>query len=577
MRNGHAARSISAQKRSQQRISGRVISDLVEFSSNKILSVDICIVGAGAAGITLAQKLVDRGIDVLLLESGGFTPQANTQQLYAGEVCDERLHSPPDRYRQRRFGGSTTIWGGRCMPYDAIDFEHREYVPHSGWPFGLDTLLRYYPEANRLCEAGRFAYHSADAFANPLPPLLAGFDSQEFSTDTLERFSCPTDFGRRYRTKLATAPNVRVLLHSNVTSIRLDANAGRVTELTASDLAGNHLTVRARRYVLAAGGMETARLLLSNRDVQPNGIGNDRDVVGRYYMCHIAGTIGRIEAPGPLSNVNYGYNISEEGIYCRRRIAMRAATQRAQRLGNFVARLHHPRIADPAHRNAVLSSLYLAKFLIPYEYGKRLVDDNALTFGGWMRHVANVATAPHDAVGFAWHMLRDRKLAPRKFPSIIIRPKRNLYSLDFHAEQQPNPASRLLLSERTDALGVPQLKIDWRYTEGDVDTVTRSLALLAQEMSRSGAASFDYDADSVEAEMTRYGAYGGHHIGTARLGSDPRTSVVDPDCLVHGLDNLYVAGAAVFPTSSQANPTLTIVAMTLRLADHLLATQAAAS
>jgi choline dehydrogenase-like flavoprotein len=552
-----------------------VISELLDFSSNKILSVDICIVGAGAAGITLAQKLIDSGTEVLLLESGGLKPEANTQQLYAGEVCDARMHSPPDRYRQRRFGGSTTIWGGRCMPYDAIDFEVRDYVPHSGWPFGLDTLLPYYPEANRLCEAGRFAYNTADAFAKPLPTLLAGFDSHEFSTDTLERFSCPTDFGRRYRAKLAAAPNVRVLLHANVTSIRLDANGQRVTELTARDLAGNQLTVRARRYVLATGGLESARLLLSNRDVQPNGIGNDRDVVGRYYMCHIAGTIGRIEAPGPLSQVNYGYDISEEGIYCRRRIALRAATQRARRLGNFVARLHHPRIADPAHRNAVLSSLYLAKFLIPYEYGKRLDDGAAVSFGGWMRHLANVAAAPQDAAGFAWHMLRDRKLAQRKFPSIIIRPRRNLYSLDFHAEQQPNPSSRVLLSERPDALGMPQLKIDWRYTEGDVDTVTRSLQLLAGEMSRSGAASFDYDADSVEAEMTRYGAYGGHHIGTARLGRDPRSSVVDPDCLVHGVGNLYVAGAAVFPTSRQANPTLTIVAMTLRLAEHLLSTQAA--
>ena len=553
-----------------------MISELLDFSSNKILSVDICIVGAGAAGITLAQKLIDRGTDVLLLESGGLAPEVKTQQLYEGEVCDARLHSPPDRYRQRRFGGSTTIWGGRCMPYDAIDFEARDYVPHSGWPFGLETLLPYYPEANRLCEAGRFAYRVAEAFAKPLPTLLAGFDSEEFSTDTLERFSCPTDFGRRYRAKLASATNVRVLLHANVTSIRLDANAGRVTELTARDLAGNHVTVRARRYVLAAGGLETPRLLLSNRDVQPNGIGNDHDVVGRYYMCHIAGTIGRIAAGGPLSNVNYGYDISEEGVYCRRRIALRAAAQRALRLGNFVARLHHPRIADPAHRNAVLSSLYLAKFLIPYEYGKRLYGGEAIGFGGWLRHVANVAAAPHDAAGFAWHMLRDRKLAQRKFPSIIIRPKRNLYSLDFHAEQQPNPSSRVLLSERADALGTRKLKVDWRYTEGDVDTVTRSLALLAQELRRSAAASFDYDTDSVEAEMTRYGAYGGHHIGTARLGKDPRTSVVDPDGLVHGVGNLYIAGAAVFPTSSQANPTLTIVAMTLRLADHLLS-QAAGS
>lgn len=198
-----------------------------------------------------------------------------------------------------------------------------------------------------------------------------------------------------------------------------------------------------------------------------------------------------------------------------------------------------------------------------------------MSFGSWLRHVGNVVAAPHDATAFALHMLRDRKLAARKFPSIIIRPRRNLYSLDFHAEQQPNPSSRVQLSDRVDALGVPQMKIDWRYTEGDVDTVSRSLVLLAQALQRSGVGSFDYDVESVEAEMTRYGAYGGHHIGTARMGTDPRSSVVNADGRVHGVRNLYVAGSATFPTSSQANPTLTIVAMALRLADHLVAKHAA--
>lgn len=548
-----------------------MILDLLDLTDRQSLECDICIVGAGAAGITLAHKLIGSGIDVLLLEAGGLRAEPRTQQLYAGEVSNERLHSPPDRYRQRRFGGTTTIWGGRCMPFDAIDFENRDYVPNSGWPFGLDTLLPYYPEANRLCEAGRFSYHVDEAFQTPLPPMIAGFEDRDFSTNTLERFSCPTDFARRYGARLAAAPNIRVLLHANVTTIRLDENGGSVTDLLVRDLRGNSLRVCARRYVLATGGLEIARLLLSNRDVQPQGIGNDYDVVGRFYMCHIAGTIGRVQIAGPITNVYYGYNISDEGVYCRRRLALRAETQRKERLGNFIARLHHPRISDPAHHNAVLSLLFLAKFAIPYEYGKRLHGRDSASFGNWMRHVGNVAVAPLDAAAFAWHMLRDRKLADRKFPSIIIRPRRNLYSLDFHAEQQPNPLSRVRLSDRVDALGVPQLKIDWRYTTGDVDTVSRSLALLAQALGQSGVGTFDYDPQSVETEMTRYGAYGGHHIGTARMGSDRYSSVVNADGRVHGLRNLYIVGAATFPTSSQANPTLTIVAMALRLADHIVA------
>ncbi len=269
--------------------------------------------------------------------------------------------------------------------------------------------------------------------------------------------------------------------------------------------------------------------------------------------------------------VYHGYEISEEGIYCRRRLALRPETQRARRIGNFVARLHHPRITVPDHRSAVLSLLYLARGLIPYEYAKRLHGDDRAESGAWLKHCINVLRDPLEAAEFAWHMLRDRKLAARKFPSIIVRSKANLYSVDFHAEQLPDPASRVLLDHTLDALGTPRLRIDWRYTDGDVDTVRRALALLAAEFSRTGVGNLDYSPEAVEAEMTRYGAYGGHHIGTARMGADPRTSVVNPDCRVHDVENLFIASAATFPTSSQANPTLTVVAMALRLAAHLRA------
>ena len=187
----------------------------------------------------------------------------------------------------------------------------------------------------------------------------------------------------------------------------------------------------------------------------------------------------------------------------------------------------------------------------------------------WLRHLGNVVTDPFDAASFAWHMLKDRRLAERKFPSIIIKSKANLYSVDYHAEQQPNRASRVSLTQDRDPLGVPRIKIDWRYTSGDVDTVTRALALLAGDFEHGGVGTLDYDPATVEFEMTRYGAYGGHHIGTARMGTDPRSSVTDADCRVHGVGNLYIGGSATFPTSSQANPTLTIVALALRLAERL--------
>jgi len=546
-----------------------VILDANEFPDGEVLTADVCIVGAGAAGISMALELANRPIDVLVLESGGLKAERATQDLYAGAVADERLHSPPDRYRQRRFGGTTTIWGGRCVPFDAIDFERRDFMPNSGWPIDRDTLMPFYPKANRLCEAGDFSYTSAEAFDRPLHPMIDGFESSRFTTNTLERFSCPTDFGARYGRRLRAARNIRVLLHGNVVLVQLDAAGARVESLAIRTLAGKTMTARAAQFVLATGGLEVARLLLASRDVQPQGIGNDHDLVGRYYMCHVAGTIGALTIDRPLGAVWNGYDVSDEGVYCRRRIALTAETQRQQRIGNFVVRLHHPRITDPAHRNAILSLLFLAKFVIPYEYGKRLHGGERANLRTWLKHIRNVMLGPFDAAGFAWHMLKDRKLALRKFPSIIIKPKANLFSLDFHAEQQPNPDSRVTLMSDADALGMPRLRVDWRYTKTDVATVTRSIAMLADDFKDSGIGALVYDPAAIEFEMTRYGAYGGHHIGTARMGHDPRNSVVDAECRVHGVSNLSVASAAVFPTSSQANPTLTVVALALRLAQRL--------
>lgn len=560
-----------------------MILDARTLSDGQQLTAGICIVGAGAVGIAMALELNGSGLDVLVLESGGLEDEPATQALYAGSVADGSLHSPPDTYRQRRFGGSTTIWGGRCVPFDPIDFEARDYMPDSGWPIGIEALRPYYPAANRLCEAGRFAYTVDAAFdgarRTALRPMIAGFQSPHFTTDTIERFSCPTDFGRRYRHRLEADRSVRVVLHANVTEIVLNRGGTAVEALAVRTLPGKHggginLRVAAREFVIAAGGLESARLLLASRSVQPAGVGNRHDVVGRYYMCHLAGTIGTFQFSGAQFSgsrqaVWNGYDIADEGVYCRRRLALTAAAQRGERIGNLVGRLHHPFIPDPRHRSGVLSALYLASLLIPYEYRKRLHGDGRFDPRIWLGHVRNVVTDAPEAARFLIHLLRDRRLAARKFPSIVVRSRANRYSLDFHAEQEPNRDSRVTLGGDADALGMPRLRIDWRYSRGDVATVSRGLALLARDIAASGVGRFDYDPGRVEAEMVRYGAYGGHHIGTARMGTDPRSSVVDADCRVHGIGNLYVAGAAVFPTSGQANPTLTAVALALRLSDHL--------
>lgn len=546
-----------------------MILDIADLADGQELNADLCIVGAGAAGIALALKLMNRGLDVLVVESGGRRREDDVQALYAGSVADPALHAPTDRFRCTQFGGSTTLWGGRCVPFDAIDFEKRSYIAHSGWPITLDELLPYYREANRLCEAGAFAYRIDEAFHRPMKSMIEGFESSAFSSDFIERFSKPSNFAERYGPELEAARNVRVLLHATATQFFSDGSDRMLSRLTLRSLRGRSVTVRARAFVLAAGGLEVARLLLANRELHPDGTGNQYGVVGRYYMSHIAGTIGQIKIHRPSLAVWHDYDVADDGTYCRRRFALLSETQRQHGIGNFVARLHHPRIGDPAHRTAVLSLVFLGSRLLPWEYRTRVAGSYDASLDQYARHFANVLLDPQSAAQFAYRMLTGRFLAKRKIPSLVVKTKANLFSLDFHAEQAPNPESRVELGNESDALGIPRIHVDWRYTRQDVATVARSIELLASDLTTSGAGTFSYDPETIEAEMTRYGAYGGHHVGTARMGDDPRSSVVDRNCRVHGVDNLYIASAATFPTSSQANPTLTIVALTLRLAEHL--------
>jgi choline dehydrogenase-like flavoprotein len=546
-----------------------MIDDANGIAPDSTLDCDLCIVGGGAAGITLALQFLRSDLRVILLESGSTEPDEATQQLYASDVADPRLHSPGDRYRARRFGGSTTIWGGRCVPFDPLDFADRPWVTDHAWPIGYDDVSRYYPAANELCEAGECVYDADRAVPGGMRPMIRGFDPAHFSTDRIERFSCPTNFAARYQHRLAASGNVRVLLNANVTELLTNADGAAIESLSVRTMQGIGFAVRAARVVLATGGLEVPRLLLASRGAHANGIGNAHDQVGRNYMCHIAGTIGDLRLDLPRDDIWHGYEIAEDGTYIRRRLAVSADVQRRLRIASSIVRLHFPTIPDPSHRTGALSALYLAKPFISYEYAKRLTGGGSGGLGRWLRHAANVVTDPVGTAGFMLHMARNRALAARKFPSVIVRPRANRFSLDYHAEQVPNPASRVTLSRDTDRLGLPRLHIDWRYSPLDVATAETTLRLLRDDLAAWGRGRLDYDPAGVEQAMTCDGAYGGHHIGTARMGLSAADSVVDRDCRVHGMHNLHIAGSAVFPTSSQANPTLTIVALALRLADHV--------
>jgi choline dehydrogenase-like flavoprotein len=546
-----------------------MIGDANTIDSGTTLDCDLCIVGAGAAGISLALQFLRSGLRVILLESGGQMPDDATQALYQADVVDPKLHSPGDRYRARRFGGSTTIWGGRCIPFDPLDFAPRPWVTDHRWPIGYDDVARYYPAANALCEAGDFLYDARQALPGGMKPMIRGFDSPHFSPDGIERFSCPTNFADRYQHRLAASAAVQVLLNANCTELHPGADASRIGRLTVQTLTGRNFSIAAGDVILATGGLEIPRLLLASRGAWAAGIGNDYGQVGRYYMCHIAGTLGTLALDVARGDVWHGYEVAEDGTYCRRRLAMTPQAQADAEIASSVMRFHFPSIPNPAHRSGALSALYLAKPIIPYEYAKRLTGEDSGGVANWFRHASNVAMDPFATATFMLHWFRRRSLAARKFPSIIVKSRANRFSLDYHAEQQPSFASHVTIGRETDRLGMPKLQIDWRYTPLDVHTALETLRLLKADLGAWGHGTLDYDPAQVEHLITRDGAYGGHHIGTTRMGTSPISSVVDGDGRVHGMRNLYVAGSASFATSSQANPTLTIVAMALRLADHL--------
>jgi choline dehydrogenase-like flavoprotein len=546
---------------------------MIESSSNfapgDVLTADVVVVGAGAAGIPLALQLADSGLYVILLEAGAESLDARDQELYSGTVVDPKLHAPADKYRQRCLGGSTVTWGGRCVPLDPVDFLKREFVPLSGWPISNDEIAPYYPPANDWLEAGDFAYRDEDAFPDSTPPMINGFKSELIRTDGLERFSRPTNMYQRYKDRMSVSQNLRVIHEANCIGISLKETATAVKSLAVRTHGGTDFTIRCRSYVLAVGGIETARLLLASNDVQTDGIGNKHDLVGRYYMCHIAGNVGKLTFDLPKTDVRHGYEISPDGVYCRRRISFTQEEQLRQSVNNVVLRLHFPRIADPVHKSGVLSFIYLMKPFISYEYATRLRDGDGDTFKSILLHIRNVILSPLETARFGFRWIAKRNLATRKFPSIILENKSNIFSLEVHGEQCPREDSRIYLSDERDSLGMPKVVIDWKYSSQDIESVRATLTTFDKELRRTGTGKLEFNDETLESDLLRFGAYGGHHIGTTRMGTDPTTSVVDSDCRVHDVDNLFIASSAVFPTSGQANPTLAITALALRLADHI--------
>lgn len=540
-----------------------MIIDALDLPTGHCLDADIAIVGGGPAGITLAHELMGSGSTVILLEAGPATPGARLEDSFRGEVMDSIRHPPISLYRVRGLGGTSSLWGGRCVPFDPIDLEERPYIPWSGWPLSYAELKFWYHRAVDYCETGPFHFRLREALGKSAPAMVPGLEDGEIESEGLERFSRPTDFGRRYRKALAGSSRVMVVLSAQCLELDLSENRAAVQSLTCASAVGRRFAVRARRVVLAAGALETTRLMLAS------GAGNS--LTGRFYMCHVEGkaAVARFR---PGLRVAYRYERDGAGVYFRRFFTPSAETQRRLGLTNVILRFEPPIIADPAHGNPVLSAMWLSRTFLKAEYERKMAAFGYRSVKAYhqralaARHLGNVMLGAHRLAAFGADWIIRHVLAPRKLPYVAVRGADNSFTLDYNAEQVPNPDSRVTISPECDSLGMPRLVVDWRATAQDIDSVIATHRLLAAHLKASGTGVLEVDEDAIR---EGYNAAGGHHIGTTRMADSPERGVVDRDGRVFGMDNLFVAGAAAFPTCSHANPTLTLVALAARLADHL--------
>ncbi len=551
-----------------------MLIDARTLPDGETLTATVCIVGAGPAGIAIARSLAAASIEVLLVEAGGFKPESEIEALSKGEVAPGSPHAPLHLYRRRVIGGASYVWGGRCTPLDPIDFETRSWIPHSGWPLTRAELQPWYEQANPFVDAGRFDYTVEGSLAGR-GAFIEGFASPALHTNRIERFSKPTNIGRHYREELVKSAKVRLVHHALCTGVKLHHAAGKTEMLELRTLAGTRLAVKAEVFVLALGTLETVRLMLASNDVMRDGIGNHSGWLGRSYLTHIEGTLGELRFTPADRPVIWGYEKSTDGIYVRRRFAVSEAAQERHGVANGIVRLNHPSVVDPAHGQGILSAAYFVKNLLVPEYRRRIAWTDRRTaerlaamgrtrlFG---RHALNMLKDLLKVATFGPWWLWVRNLQRRQMPSLVLPSRSGRYPLDFNFEQAPNPESRIGLVTSRDRFDVPQLRVDWRMREVDRHTILATLELFRDAVAATGCATFTYDPETA---LDQFTAIGGHQMSGARMAADPKLGVVDSQCRVHGVDNLYLAGNQIFSTVGYANPTLTTVALALRLAGHL--------
>ncbi len=535
-----------------------------EIVHGKLIEADICIIGAGVAGLCFAKEFANSKYRICLVESGGIKSDRETQSLYWGKKTGLPYYEL-DKARARYLGGTSHYWhipigdnelGVRLRGLDPIDFEKRDWVPYSGWPFDASYMKTYYERAHKACFIGPYSYEPEDWISSN------GSDSSHLTSKNLKttifQFADKKSFIRKHLAEIEKSKNITILLHANCVNIAAHESGEWIKELNCACLKGPKFNIQAKVYILAAGGIETPRLLLLSNKIHKTGLGNQHDLVGRFFMEHPhlwSGTF--IPATIKIARNMDLYRIHRvRGISVMGNLALKDKTLRKENLLNYTVSIHPSYKSSKkwylsqkhdSHRSVKLFAKALTKYKLP--------EDLALHS---LKIIKNIPQLTQESL---------RLVTNKYFKEYVDGKHVIVYKLNHMAEQSPNPNSRVILDQEKDALDLNRSILHWQLTSQDIQSIIRSQEIINEELIKLGAGSLNIEMKSTRPPETLHGGW--HHMGTTRMHVNPRQGVVDENCKIHGIINLFVAGASVFPTSGYANPVLTTVALTLRLADHV--------
>jgi choline dehydrogenase-like flavoprotein len=502
-----------------------MFKDLKDLPDDSTSRYDICIVGTGPAGISVAKQLLDTDHRIVMLESGGMLPEDKYQKLNKGENSGPSFLSL-DASRIRCFGGASKLWAGYCSPFKSDEFDKKSFIPLSGWPVSLDDLKVYYKEAAKMLGISYKKFYNKNYFQD----TFEGVSFKEFNRDDSflsgNVFQVSNaknrDFGEKYKIDFESSVNTDIIFHSTVTDLNLNSEGKDIQSVSIADLDGNKATIEARIFVLACGALENPRILLAANKYYKNGIGNVNGLVGSCFMSH----------PG-ISNVGEFHKSSPEKC-----------------------------ISEDDYKD----------YIVQFEMSSRERTKQKV-----MRHIFSVSKYLERPK--PWICISGRVFSKfSDFFSTVKEPTykiesevaSRLWNLNVALEQPPRLSNNLRLHTTSDDLGMPKINMHWdELSKIEKDTVIKSVKMMARELGLIGIGRIKFKSELVSGKSYKINDPINHHIGTTRMSDSPKTGVVDRNCKVFGISNLYVAGSSVFTTSSVVNPTYTIIAMSLRLGNYL--------